>query len=238
MPKKFKDVRIVLLAKKNAICSPEETRPIFLLDSFPKVQERLFLDRFLQVLKNRGILPDSQSGFRANHRLQTRVLLLIDQISSYMANSSPVATAFVDFKSAFDQLWFLGCLAKLRRMGIPKAFVNWIRVWLTNRRGRIEVNGKFSRWLAILRGGPQGSCFTATLFITYHSDMEDFLPIAVSFFFADDLAAVIAGRIGIRFTDQCIDLERRLHRFFEYFKFYAILAVQPINYSKTKAMFS
>ncbi|CAF1498057.1 unnamed protein product [Didymodactylos carnosus] len=238
MPKKFKDVRIVLLAKKNAICSPEETRPISLLDSFLKVQERLFLDRFLQVLKNRGILPDSQSGFRANHRLQTRVLLLIDQISSYMANSSPVATVFVDFKSAFDQLWFLGCLAKVRRMGIPKAFINWIRVWLTNRRGRIEVNGKLSRWLAILRGGPQGSCFTPTLFITYHSDMEDFLPIAVSFFFADDLAAVIAGRIGIRFTDQCIDLERRLHRFFEYLEFYATLAVQPINYSKTKAMFS
>ncbi|CAF4642873.1 unnamed protein product, partial [Didymodactylos carnosus] len=123
-------------------------------------------------------------------------------------------------------------------MGIPKAFVNWIRVWLTNRRGRIEVNGKLSRWLAILRGGPQGSCFTPTLFITYHSDMEDFLPIAVSFFFADDLAAVTAGRIGIRFTDQCIDLERRLHRFFEYLEFYAILAVQPINYPKTKAMFS
>ena len=111
--RKFKEVRMVLLAKKNAICTPDQTRPISLLDSFLKVQERLFLTRFLHVLKNRGILPDNQSGFRANHRLQTRVLLLIEQISSYMSNSVPVATVFVDFKSTFDQLWFDGCLGKL-----------------------------------------------------------------------------------------------------------------------------
>ena len=100
--RKFKEVRMVLLAKKNAICTADQTRPISLLDSFLKVQERLFLNRFLQVLKKRAILPDNQFGFRANHRLQTRVLLLIEQISSYMSNSAPVATVFVDFKSAFD----------------------------------------------------------------------------------------------------------------------------------------
>ncbi|CAF1524640.1 unnamed protein product [Didymodactylos carnosus] len=219
MPKKFKEVRMILLAKKNAVCAPDETRPISLLDSFMKVQERLFLDRFLQVLKDKGILPDTQSGFRANHRLQTRVLLLIEQISSYMSNSSPVATVFVDFKSVFDQLWFLGCLGKLPRMGIPKSYVNWVRAWLINRKGTIEIFGKRSRWFVILRGGPQGSSLTPTLFITYHSDMGDFIPMAMSFFFADDLAAVVAGQIGIRFTDQCTDLERRLHSFFERLEF-------------------
>ncbi|CAM4741603.1 unnamed protein product [Rotaria magnacalcarata] len=212
--KKFK-VRMILLAKKNAVCTPDQTRPISLLDSFLKVQEKLFLNRFLKILNDRDILPDNQSGFRAGFRLQTRVLLLIEQISSYMSNSSPIATVFVDFKSAFDQLWFEGCLGKLTRMGIPIAFVNWIRAWLSDR-----------------------SSVTPTLFITYHSDMADFLPGAMPFFFADDLAAVLAGQIGIRFTDQCIDLEHRLHTFFEQLEFYAILAVQPINYSKTQAMFS
>ena len=235
---KFKEVRMVLLAKKNAICTPDQTRPISLLDSFLKVQERLFLNRFLQVLKNRGILPDNQSGFRANHRLQSRVLLLIEQISSYISNSAPVATVFVDFKSAFDQLWFEGCLGKLSRMGIPTAYINWIRAWLSDRRAIIEVQGKRSRWFTINRGGPQGSSFTPTLFITYHSDMADFFPDVMSFFFADDLAAVLAGRIGEKFTEQCIDLERRLQAFLEQLEFYSILAVQPINYSKTQGVFS
>lgn len=236
--KKCKEVRMVLLAKKNVVCAPDQTRPISLLDSFLKVQERLFLNRFLLILKNQGILPDNQSGFRAGFRLQTRVLLLIEQISSYMSNSSPVATLFVDFKSAFDQLWFEGCLGKLSKMGIPKAYINWIRAWLYDRKVIIEIQGKRSRWIKVERGGPQGSIFTPTLFITYHSDMADFLPGAMSFFFADDLAAVLAGQIGTRFTSQCIDLERRLQTFMNQLEYYSILAVQPINYSKTQAMFS
>lgn len=235
---KLKEVRMILLAKKDALCIPEQTRPISLLDSFLKVQERLFLNRFLKVLNDRGILPDNQSGFRAGHRLQTRVLLLIEQIASYMSNSSPVATLFVDFKSAFDQLWFEGCLGKLARMGIPNAYVKWIKAWLIDRRAVIEIHGKRSRWFTINRGGPQGSSLTPSIFITYHSDMADFIPGAMCFFFADDLAAVVAGHIGIKFSKQCLDLERRLHKVMEQLEFYSILSVQPINYSKTKAMFS
>ncbi|CAF2120703.1 unnamed protein product [Rotaria magnacalcarata] len=68
--------------------------------------------------------------------------------------------------------------------------------------------------------------------------MADFIPGAMSFFFADDLAAVLAGQIGLKFTQQCVDLERRLQMFFEQLEFYSILAVQPINYSKTQIMFT
>ena len=238
IPRKLKEVRMIMLAKKTAICSVDQTRPISLLDSFLKMQEKLFVNRFVQILKGRGLLPDNQSGFRAGFRLQTRVLLLIDQISSYMANSAPVATVFVDFKSAFDQLWFEGCLGKLSRMGIPKAYITWIESWLSDRRAVIEIGGCRSRWIAIQRGGPQGSVFTPTLFITYHADMADFIPGAMSFFFADDLAAVIAGRMGVKFSEQCLDLEKRLHEFFTQLEFYSILSCQPINYAKTQAMFS
>ncbi|CAF4783489.1 unnamed protein product, partial [Rotaria sp. Silwood2] len=77
-------------------------------------------------------------------------------------------------------------------MGIPTAFVNWIRAWLSDPKAVIEVHGNPSRWVKINRGGSQGSSVTPTLFITYHSDMADFIPGAMSFFFADDLAAVLA----------------------------------------------
>ena len=113
---------------------------ISLLDSIFEIQERLFLSRFLAVVNARGLLPDNQSGFRSNHRLQSRVLLLVEQISSLTANSSPVCAVFVDFKSAFDQLWFEGCVGKLARMGIPAAsYVAWIKSWLYDRRGYIAV---------------------------------------------------------------------------------------------------
>ncbi|CAF5083264.1 unnamed protein product, partial [Rotaria magnacalcarata] len=60
----------------------------FILDKIPQNYWHLL---------DRGISPDNQSEFRAGFRLQTRVLLLIEQISSYMLNSSPTATVFVDF---------------------------------------------------------------------------------------------------------------------------------------------
>ena len=193
MLKKFKEVRMILLAKKNAICTPDQTRPISLLNSFLKMQEKLFLTRFIQVLNDRGILPGNHSDFCAGYRLQTRTLLLIEQLSSYMANNSPVATVFVDFKSAFNQLWFEGCIGKLSRLRIPQAYVKWIQTWLCERKARVEVHGKRSHWIAINRGGPQGSSLTPSLFISYRSDMADYVPGVMSFFFADDLAAVLSG---------------------------------------------
>ncbi|CAF1355700.1 unnamed protein product, partial [Rotaria sordida] len=191
-----------LLAKKDSFCSPSLARPIPLLDIFLKIDEKLFLTRFRDIIHKRGLLPDTQSEFREKFRLQTRVLLFLEQVSSLMSNSSPVAMIFVDFKSAFDQLWFEGCLGKLRRIGIPKSFLNWIKAWLFNRRAFIEIKGEKSRWFPIDRGGPQGSIFTPALFITYHSDLTGFLNICSSFLFADDLAAVLGGKIGDNFTRQ------------------------------------
>ncbi|CAF1576130.1 unnamed protein product [Rotaria magnacalcarata] len=201
-PIEWKDTRILLLPKKDPICQPSNTRPISLLDVFLKINEKLFHMRFVDILKRRGILPDTQSGFREDFRLQTRVLLFLEQVSSLMANSSPVATIFVDFKAAFDQLWFEGCLGKLKRMGIPRDYLRWINTWLTGRRAFIEIDGEISRWFNISKGCPQGSIFSPTLFITYNSDMGDFLGGCMSHFFADDLAAILAANEP-SLDDQC-----------------------------------
>lgn len=94
------------------------------------------------------------------------------------------------------------------------------------------MNGCRSRWFRIKRRGPQGSSLTPSVFITYHSDLSDAVPAAMSFLFADDVAATIAGQMGLKYTTQCIDLERRLAKFFADLEYYSILAVQPINWTK------
>jgi len=237
-PTAWKDTRMILLAKKEAICSPSLTRPISLIDSFLKIGERLFLSRFRNVLFRRGLLPDNQSGFRDGFRLQTRLLLFLEDIYSLLANSAPICTIFVDFRSAFDQLWHDGCIGKLRRLGIPFSYLNWIDVWLRNRKGFIEINNKKSRWFMIEKGGPQGSVLTPTVFISYHCDMGQFLSRCTSHFFADDVAAIFAGQLGVRYTEQCLDLEKRIKSFLLDLEYYSQLADQPLNHTKTEAMFS
>ncbi|CAF1198797.1 unnamed protein product [Adineta steineri] len=56
-----------------------------------------------------------------------------------MTNSSPVATTFIDVKAVFNQLWFEGCVGKLKRMGIPIDYLRWIYSWLTDRRTYVEI---------------------------------------------------------------------------------------------------
>ena len=190
--------------KKESICPITETRPISLLDIFLKLLGRLFLRRYNRILKNRGLLHDSRSGFRKHFRLQSRVLVLLDQISSLMSASAPVATVFVDFKQAFDQLWWTDRLGKLSWLCIPKTYVSWIESWLKHRLCFMEMNDKCSKTFPIFKSGPQRSCLTPALFITYHSDMWSYIQSFLSNFFADDLACVIGGMIGVKYSRQCL----------------------------------
>ncbi|CAF4035626.1 unnamed protein product, partial [Adineta steineri] len=238
LPDAWKETRMILIAKKESICSPALTRPISLIDSFLKIGERLFLNRFRDVLLRRGLLPDNQSGFRDGFRLQTRLLLFLEDVYSLMSNSAPVCTMFIDFRSAFDQLWHSGCVGKLFRLGIPRSYILWTDAWLRRRRCYIEIKGHKSRYFNIEKGGPQGSVLTPTLFISYHCDMGQFLSSCTSHFFADDVAAILAGQMGVRFTDQCLDLEKRVKSFLDRLEFYSCLSDQPLNRSKTDALFS
>ncbi|CAF4071385.1 unnamed protein product, partial [Rotaria sp. Silwood2] len=112
------------------------------------------------------------------------------------------------------------------------------QAWLLDRRCFIEINNDKSRWFSIGKGGPQGSVLTPTLFISYHCDMGQFLSQCTSHFFADDVAAILAGHLGVRYTSQCIDLEKRIKSFLDSLEYYSCLADQPLNRTKTKAMFS
>ncbi|CAM4790806.1 unnamed protein product [Rotaria magnacalcarata] len=134
LPSSWKDTRILLLAKNNSVCLPAQTRPISLLDCFQKVGGKLFLTRFRDILCRRGLLPTNQFGFMDKFRLQTRLLLFLEDIYSCLSNSSPTATIFVDFKCAFDMLWHDGYIGNFRQMGIPMSFIKWIKAWFENRR--------------------------------------------------------------------------------------------------------
>ena len=57
MPDRWKDSKMLLLAKSGSICEPNN------LDVISKIDEKLFLSRFANVLERRGILPETLSDF-------------------------------------------------------------------------------------------------------------------------------------------------------------------------------
>lgn len=114
--------------------------------------------------------------------------------------------------------WHAECLGKLKRLGISHAYLKWIDVWLSGRRGFIEFDNCRSRWFRIEKGGPQ----TGT----------------TSHMFADEIAVILAGQLGLRYSEQCLDLAKRVNKFLDYLEYYSVLADQPLDYLKTEAMFS
>ncbi|CAF3779274.1 unnamed protein product [Rotaria socialis] len=108
-PRRWLVAKMILLSKtKTSIVHINDTRPISLLPCFSKLYEKLFLTHFHQWIMDNGILPEEQTGFRPGHNMFTRILSIIDQNGQGLALNTATAALFVDFKSAFNQLWIKG----------------------------------------------------------------------------------------------------------------------------------
>ena len=108
-PAHWQVAKMVLLSKtKSGIVTLDETRPISLLPCFSKINEKCFLVHLRKWVDDQGILPEEQSGFRPGHNMGVRLVSMIDQIGQSLSKNTAAAALFVDFKSAFNQLWYNG----------------------------------------------------------------------------------------------------------------------------------
>ncbi len=74
----------------------------------------------------------------------------------------------------------------MRAHGIRGKILTWIEQWLTGRRQRVVLNGKFSSWEDVLSGVSQGSVLGPLLFIIFINDLDSSAPAVLLRKFADD----------------------------------------------------
>jgi len=84
-------------------------------------------------------------------------LVFLDKVTSTVNEGHSADVIYLDFAKAFDKVPHQRLLQKLEGHGIQGKLLDWISSWLTNRRQRVCIQGKFSSWILVTSGVPQGS---------------------------------------------------------------------------------
>ncbi|CAF4243899.1 unnamed protein product, partial [Rotaria magnacalcarata] len=233
-PKHWHTAKMILLSKsKSSIVDVNDTRPISLLPCFSKLYEKVFLVHFQKWISDAGMLPEEQTGFRSGDNMFTRIVSIIDRIGQGLTTNTATAALFIDFKTAFNQMWFKGLWVTLKRLNCPNCIMAWLRNYVTKRSAFIEIKGERSNCFFLFKGVPQGSCIGPVLFIVFHYDiLTSISNLHFKHLFADDLAIVLSPSAHWSSKMLMSHLSEQITQVIEDIYCYSITWKQPINFKE------
>ena len=176
-------------------------RPVSLLSVVSKVFEKLANNRIVEALEKYGLFSDFQYGFRSARSTADLLTVVSDRIARAFDRSGTTRTVALDISKPFDRVWHAGLLHKLKSHGISGQILGLISSFLSNRRLRMVLDGKYSQEYPVNAGVPQGSILGRTIFLLYINDLADV--ICVIAIYADDTTLYSK-------CDQASDLRQQL----------------------------
>ena len=185
VPASWKDANVIPIFKKGAKNKANNYRPVSLTSVLCKLLESCVKDQLMIYIEQHKIITDEQHGFLPHRSCVTQLLLIINHWTYLLDNNLPIDTLYLDFSKAFDSVPHERLLIKLHKYGISGDENNWFRSFLSNRKQRVSISGKFSSWTDVLSGVPQGSVIGPLLFLLFINDLPDIVHSCVKIF-ADD----------------------------------------------------
>jgi hypothetical protein len=199
------------LFKKGSRKDPGNYRPVSLTSYVGKLMESIIKDKIISHLNSFNLIKNSQHGFVAKRSCLSNLLEFLEVVTEYVDKGVPVDAIYLDFQKAFDKVPHERLLKKVEAHGITGKILRWIREWLYDRKQRVVLNGKRSRWTSVLSGVPQGSILGPLLFLIFINDIDEGI-INRLLKFADDTK--LTGAVG---TDDAVNrLQDDLNRLYQW----------------------
>ncbi len=95
------------------------------------------------------------------------MLCFFEEITKWVDHESPVDVIYLDFQKAFDKVPHQRLILNLKSHGMGNSIINWIELWLTDKRQRVDVDGEVSSWKSVVSGSPQGYVLWPILCLVY-----------------------------------------------------------------------
>lgn len=230
-PNVWKCAKVIALPKPNKDATqPSNYRPISLLSCISKLFEKTILARINSFIRDNGVLPNTQFGFRAGHSTTHQLFRVSNIIKNSLNNKCSTGMVLLDVEKAFDTVWHDGLIHKLFSLNFPLYLIKLIHSFLSDRSFFVSVNSVSSISHFIRAGVPQGSSLSPVLFNLFTADISlpnNKVEIAM---FADDIA-LLSSNIDPNIIISCLEYSlRQIISFYHKWKI-------KINFGKTQGIF-
>ena len=203
----WKKANVTPIMKKGDPHSCDNYRPVSLLSVVNKILEKCICKYIYNHLRDNNLLSKFQSGFQPGDSTTRQLIHIYHLLCKALDERKHVRIVFGDISKAFDRVWHLGLIHKLKMAGITGDLNMWLENYLSNKEQRVVINGVSSNFGKIEAGVPQGSVLGPILFLVYINDITDNLKAGVSLFADDNMLYVISDNPAENYNILKADLE-------------------------------
>ena len=158
------------------------------LTSVPcKLIEHIICRNMMNHLEKHNILTSLNHGFRSGYSCETQLAVTIHDMLQSFDRKKQLDITILDFSKAFDTVPHDILLHKLNNYGIRGPLHTWLTVFLTKRKMRVALEGKFSNEATVESGVPQGTVQEPILFLCHINDLPNAVSSKVRLFSDDCL---------------------------------------------------